>query len=113
MMMRGGERESALIARRRVPPHPPSAARWVPPSPARGEGKAAALLFLSPCGRGRGPSQRDGKVRGLSTLTQFAHEYGGFDHAVGEAPFVVVPSQHAAEALVEHHGLRQVEGRAV
>jgi hypothetical protein len=36
---------------------------WAPPSPPRGEAKSGTS-FLAPAGRGRGPSQSDGKVRG-------------------------------------------------
>src|SRR6516165_4002887 len=39
---------------------------------------------------------------------------GGYlDHAVGETPFVVVPSEDSDKALVEHLRLGHVEGRAV
>src|SRR5204862_3621410 len=34
---------------------------------------------------------------------------GGFDHPVGEAPFVVVPREDPDEGLVEHLGLGHVE----
>src|SRR6516162_990153 len=41
-------------------------------------------------------------------------EIGGYlDHAVGETPFVVVPSEDSDKALVEHLRLGHVEGRAV
>src|SRR5690242_6535781 len=46
-------------------------------------------------------------------LPQFANERGGLDHAVREAPFIVVPAQHADEALIDHFGLGEVEARAV
>src|SRR5215469_11486379 len=46
-------------------------------------------------------------------LAQFADQRGGFDHAIGEAPFVVVPAQHAHEALVDDLGLGQIKARAV
>src|SRR5665213_3470048 len=42
-----------------------------------------------------------------------ADQGGDLDHAVREAPLVVVPGQDAAEALAHDGGLRQVEGRAV
>src|SRR5205807_7193080 len=38
---------------------------------------------------------------------------GDLDHAVREAPFVVVPGQDTHKGLVEHLGLGHVEGRAV
>src|SRR6185295_4823610 len=38
---------------------------------------------------------------------------GDLDHAVREAPLVVVPREDANKALVEHLGLGHVEGRAV
>ena len=37
---------------------------WAPPSPPRGEGRNG--FFLSPVGRGKGPSHSDGKVRGIN-----------------------------------------------
>src|SRR6516225_11531879 len=38
---------------------------------------------------------------------------GNLDHAVGEAPFVVVPGKDADKTLVEDLRLGHVEGRAV
>src|ERR1700739_4335060 len=44
---------------------------------------------------------------------QSADEGGCFDHAVGEAPFIVVPRKDAAKAPVDDVRLRQIESRAV
>src|SRR5579872_1312654 len=43
---------------------------------------------------------------------ELAHRRGGLDHAVGEAPLVVVPRQHPAEPRAHHLRLSEVEGRA-
>src|SRR6185437_12164125 len=49
--------------------HPPLRAPRLPPPPrARGVSKSAEILLLSPCGRGRGQSRSDGKVRGMAPL---------------------------------------------
>src|SRR5580698_1187712 len=47
------------------------------------------------------------------SLQQLAHRHGGIGHAVGEAPFVVVPGHHAHEVAVLHLGLVHVERRGV
>src|SRR5688572_28485255 len=39
------------------------------------------------------------------TLDQLGHRRGGVRHAVGEAPLVVVPGQHAHEIAALHLGL--------
>ena len=41
---------------------------------------------------------------------QLRHGDGGIRHAVREAPFVIVPGQHADEGAVHHLGLVHVEG---
>src|SRR4051812_19058161 len=41
------------------------------------------------------------------------HRHGGVEHAVAEAPFVVVPAQHLDEVAVGHARLRRIEYRAV
>src|SRR5690606_16416199 len=43
---------------------------------------------------------------------ELAHRHRGVGHAVGKAPFVVVPGQHAHEPALDHLSLLQVEGRA-
>ena len=37
---------------------------------------------------------------------------GGVDHAVREAPFIVVPADHADQLALEHRGFEAVDGRA-
>ena len=44
-------------------------------------------------------------------LNQLAHRDGRIGHAVREAPFVVVPRQHADEAAVDDLGLIEMENR--
>src|SRR5690348_1861835 len=45
-----------------------------------------------------------------SSSSQLAHGDGSVSHAVGEAPLVVVPGEHAHEALIDHLGLLEIEG---
>src|SRR5271156_5017652 len=45
------------------------------------------------------------------SLTELAHRHRGVDHAVGEAPFIVVPRHHAYQCAVHHFGLIHVEDR--
>src|SRR5499427_2196444 len=42
-------------------------------------------------------------------LEKFAHRHGGVRHAVGEAPFIVVPGHHAHERAVHDLGLVHVK----
>src|SRR5579862_1608586 len=44
---------------------------------------------------------------------ELPHRYGRVDHAVGEAPLVVIPRHHANERAVHHLGLIHVENRRV
>src|SRR3954470_3566187 len=43
---------------------------------------------------------------------QLRHRAGGIDHAVREAPFIVVPGEDADELAFEHRRLEAVDGRA-
>src|SRR5271155_2855840 len=47
------------------------------------------------------------------SLTELAHRHRGVDHAVGEAPFIVVPRHHPHQGAVHHLGLVHVEDRGV
>src|SRR5579862_9498307 len=47
-----------------------------------------------------------------SSSSQLSHLHGPIGHAVGEAPFVVVPRQRTHEALVDHLGLVEIQGGA-
>ena len=50
---------------------------------------------------------------GRGGYKQLAHRAGRIDHAVREAPLVVVPAEHAHQLAFEHRGLEAVDGRAV
>src|ERR1700751_6235489 len=44
---------------------------------------------------------------------ELAHRYRGVDHAIGEAPFVVVPRHDANQRAVDHPGLVHVKDRGM
>src|SRR5258708_18909044 len=50
---------------------------------------------------------------GTRDLQQLPHRHGGVGHAVGKAPFIVVPRHHAHQRAVLHLGLVHVEGGGV
>ena len=54
------------------------------------------------------PASRPGE-RMDQHVDQLAHRHGGVGHAVGEAPFIVVPGHDAHEVAVHHLGLVQRE----
>src|SRR5207342_127040 len=43
---------------------------------------------------------------------QLGDRAGGVDHAVGEAPFIVVPADHADQLALDHRRFQAVDGRA-
>src|SRR3546814_3011965 len=45
-------------------------------------------------------------------LQQSGNDAGRIDHAVGEAPFIVIPAQHANELAINDCGFQAVHGRA-
>src|SRR5580692_1038335 len=56
-------------------------------------------------------TSKSSSVRKLSIASdQLAHRDGGVGHAVGEAPFIVVPAQNAHEIAVHHFCLVEREG---
>src|SRR3569623_1646827 len=57
-------------------------------------------------------SGRSSRVLNALTLPELAHRMGGVDHAVREAPLVVVPADDADQLAVEHGGLEAVDCRA-
>ena len=44
---------------------------------------------------------------------KLGHRRGGVDHAVREAPFIVVPADDADQLALDHRGFEAVDGRAV
>ena len=66
----------------------------------------AACLLRPEGGKARAKPVKPG-------LAELAHRHGGIGHAVGEAPFVVVPAHDPDERAVHDLGLVHVEGRRV
>ena len=63
-------------------------------------------LLAQPGKIGREDGRRDDQgLRASCALEQLAHGDGGVGHAVGEAPFIVVPREHRHEGAVENLGL--------
>src|SRR5436190_15118709 len=62
--------------------------------------------------RGRGSLKKPLILTAIRSLRRH-HRHGGVEHAVAEAPFVVVPAQHLDEVAVGHARLRRIEYRAV
>ena len=56
-------------------------------------------------------AEPEGRRRAKTRSDQLAHRDRRVGHAVGEAPFVVVPGQHAHERAVDHLGLVEMEDR--
>src|SRR5689334_5094964 len=58
-------------------------------------------------------SGRSSRVLNAATASaELRHRVGGVDHAVGEAPLVVVPADDTDELAVDHRGFEAVDGRA-
>src|SRR6476661_8125831 len=57
-------------------------------------------------------SGRSSSVLKRLTSAKLAHSRGRVDHAVGEAPFIVVPADDANQFAFEHRRLEAVDGRA-
>ena len=53
------------------------------------------------------------KLACTTTLTELGHRRGGVDHAVREAPFIVVPADDADQLAFDHRGFEAVDGRAL
>src|SRR6476661_7010802 len=56
-------------------------------------------------------SGRSSRVLKRLTSAEVRHRAGRIDHAVREAPFIVVPANDPDELAVEHCGLEAVDGR--
>src|SRR5258708_11400939 len=58
-------------------------------------------------------SARVSNHESMRSSDQLAHRHGGVGHAVGEAPFVVVPAENADQRSALHLGLVEGEGRGM
>src|SRR5436190_757752 len=58
-------------------------------------------------------SGRSSRVLKPLTSAELGHRRGGVDHAVREAPFVVVPADDPNELAFEHRGFKAVDGGAL
>src|SRR6185503_1809298 len=58
------------------------------------------------------PVSSSGRSSRVLNLAKLPHRPGRIDHPVREAPFVVVPADHAHQRAVEHRRLQAVHGGA-
>src|SRR5690348_5082580 len=58
------------------------------------------------------PVRSSGRSSRVLKLAKLPHRMRGIDHAVREAPFVVVPAQDSDQLAFEHCGFEAVDGRA-
>src|SRR5690242_16166351 len=75
--------------------------------------EALARVTAAPVSRAAISAARASSREWTTISPKPAEMDGDVDHAVGEAPLVVVPGEDAAEPLVDDLGLGHIEGRAV
>src|SRR4029078_1682823 len=79
---------------------------WTQPAPASSMARPSSPSFE------KSAERIDGAIRtGRLISNVLAHGDGGVGHAVGEAPFIVIPGKHAHQVGVHHLGLVHVESR--
>jgi hypothetical protein len=57
------------------------------------------------------PGNQQGHIQ--SHLDEFTHRNGCVAHAIGEAPFIIIPGQDRAECAIHNFGLIHVENRGM
>src|SRR5687768_8775066 len=78
---------------------------WIQSAP------ASSIARTSSPSRAKSADRIEGAMRSGRAMSDMLGEGdGGVGHAVGEAPFIVVPGEHPHQRAVYHLGLVHVEG---